>query len=115
MKKAVAALLISFFFLLCGCMRSTSGRIDELREHEWRAQFEGGATVSLSFEEDEATLVLENAGELAEISGKCLIDNEQFVIFVPELGQNYGFQYVPQGKTLELRYGEKTIVLKREK
>ena len=115
MKKTVSVLLISFFFLFCGCTRSTSGRIDELRKHTWSAQFEGGATVSLSFEEDEASLMLENAGELAEISGKCQIDNEQFVVFVPASGQNYGFRYMPRGKTLELRYGDNTIVLNREK
>ena len=56
MKKFVAVLMISFLFLLCGCTRSTSGRIDELRENSWEAQFEGGATVSLSFDGDEASL-----------------------------------------------------------
>ena len=115
MKKTVAALLISFFFLFCGCTQTTSGRIDELRKHTWTAQFEGGATVSLTFSDDEASFVLENAGELAEISGKCLIDGDQFVIFVPALGQNYGFEYVPQGNSLELSYGGNTVVLNREK
>ena len=114
MKKFVAVLMISFLFLLCGCTRSTSGRIDELRKNSWEAQFEGGATVSLSFDGDEASLLLENAGERAIISGKCLINDSELVIFVPELGQNYGFSYVPKGKTLELSFGDETVILNRK-
>ena len=34
-----------------------------------------------------------------------------FVIFVPEISQNYGFEYTPKGDTLELKYGEYTITL----
>ena len=113
MKKFVALLGISFLFILGGCTKSTSGRIDELKDNAWSAQFEGGASVSLTFDGDEACLLLENAGESVQISGKCLIDESELVIFVPAAGRNYGFSYVPQGSSLELGYGGESIVLNR--
>lgn len=92
-------------------MKSTMGYVDELRCNSWKAELEGGAEVELSFGEDSASLKINNAGESAEISGRCIIDDKSFVIFVPEISQNYGFNYVPRGDTLELSFGGSTITL----
>lgn len=50
-----------------------------------------------------------------EISGKCVIDDSNIVIFVPSLSLNYGFEYLPKGDELDLTYGGGTITLEKEK
>lgn len=113
MKKTVVMLIYFFVFgfILSGCMQSASGYIDELRENKWKAELDGGAEVELSFEDDFASLKINNGGESADISGRCIIDDKSFVIFVPEISQNYGFDYVPNGDTLELSFDGNTIIL----
>ncbi|MBQ1717099.1 MAG: hypothetical protein II025_04270, partial [Ruminococcus sp.] len=73
------------------------------------------AEVRLSFDGDSAALTVDSAGESIEISGKCVIDDSNIVIFVPSLSLNYGFEYLPLGDELELSYEGDTITLEKEK
>lgn len=114
MKKYVAGLLIISVLLFSGCMQSDCGYLDELTQNRWEARLSGGGKVSLRFSEDTAALHIENAGEKADITGRYLADESTFVVFVPEIGQNYGFSYEPRGNTLVLQMGENRITLRKK-
>lgn len=114
MKKFVGTVIFSCILLLTGC-QSRSGYIDELTSFAWKADLKGGGQVSLTFSGDTAALHLENGGESDTIEGKYLADQTQLVIFDPLLGQNYGFDYVPQGDTLLLSMNGSAVTLEKQK
>ena len=114
MKKFVGTVIFSCILLLTGC-QSRSGYIDELTSFAWKADLKGGGRVSLTFSGDTAALHLENGGESDTIEGKYLADQTQLVIFDPSLGQNYGFDYVPQGDTLLLSMNGSAVTLEKQK
>ena len=114
MKKFVGTVIFSCILLLTGC-QSRSGYIDELTGYAWQAEFKGGGQVSLTFSGDTASLHLENGGESETIEGKFLADQSQLIIFDPSLGQNYGFDYMPQGDTLLLGMNGSTVTLEKQK
>lgn len=100
--------------VLGGCSSAPVGCQSELTGAAWRASLEGGAEVRLRFEDGAAHFRIENAGESADISGQYLVDAERFVIFVPEVGQNYAFDYTPKGDTLELRWEGGVLTLQKD-
>ena len=114
MKKILFIFMFCAVFL-CGCTQSTSGSVEELCNYSWSKTLDGGAEVRLSFDGDSAALTVDSAGESIEISGKCVIDDSNIVIFVPSLSLNYGFEYLPKGDELDLTYGGGTITLEKEK
>lgn len=115
LKKIVIS-LIFFLWILCGCTQSASGNVDELCGASWSKTLEGGAAVSLRFEGNNcAYLTVESAGECTEIAGKYIADENQLVIFMPSLAQNYGFHYLPKGDELELSSGGRAITLEKQK
>ncbi len=111
MKKFVTFLFILSCFIFCGCTTDTSGNVYELTSSSWHTNLDGGGEVFLSFSEDIACLEVKNADKSTKIEGEYIADNSNLVIFVPKLCQNYGFSYVPKGKTLELSLNNKTISL----
>lgn len=113
MKKFVVILSIIICLLFCSCTADTSGYKYELTSKSWSAVLEGGARAELSFEGDIALLTLQSGGSTAQIKGKYVADDTSFVIFVPEIAQNYTFNYTPKGRTLELKYKNDTIILKQ--
>ena len=114
MKKYVCAALIAVIFVFCGCSNGAQGYTGELTGGSWHARLDGGGSISLSFDGDHAALTLENGGESATIRGRVIADDSTFVIFDRELGQNYGFSYVPEGDTMELSYEGNTVIMERE-
>lgn len=112
MKKFVGLLLFFLVIFLSGCTAS-SGYRDELTASTWQTTLDGGAEVSLQFDGDKADLTIDSAGERVTLQGKCLADERRFVIFVPSLRQNYGFDYIPDGDKLHLSYSGNTITLER--
>lgn len=115
LKKIVALLLISLCFVLCACTTNTSGYINELTSSKWQKTFEGGAEINLDFDENTAVLKINNSGISTEIKGDYIADQSSFVIFVPEVSQNYSFDYTPKGNKLDISYNNNTITLnKRE-
>ena len=116
MKKFVAAIIIICISMstLCGCGTKSQGYYAELTQSKWAAELDGGCKVSLAFVEDNACLTIENADMKTEIKGKTIADEHSFVVFMPEIAQNYGFEYTPKGSTLELTFEGNTITLKKQ-
>lgn len=69
--------------------------------------------MKLDFEEDTATLKINNSGKSTEIKGSYIADESTFVIFMPEVSQNYTFDYTPKGDKLDLSYNNNTITLNK--
>lgn len=113
MKKYVAGILFAVCFFLTSCTADTSDYVTELISSKWTVTLEGGAEVSLEFSQDTAMLKISNADNSTSISGSYIADEEAFVIFVPELAQNYKFGYCPRGNRLDLIYGKNTITLNK--
>ena len=115
LKKIVAVLLISLCFVFSACTTDTSGYIKELISSKWEKTLEGGAEINLEFYENTAVLKINNSGKSTEIKGEYIADRSSFVIFMPEVSQNYSFDYTPKGNKLDLSYNNNTITLnKRE-
>lgn len=108
MKKLVAALL-PLAVILCGCARSSSGNAAELTGRCWSAELEGGGEARLSFDGGLAVLSMKNGDESVVIGGEYLADGSELVIFDASAGQNYRFEYVPRGETLDLSYNGHTV------
>ena len=100
MKKFVISLLICLCFLLCSCSADTSGYQNELTCTDWSAELDGGGRISLSFDGDNASLIMMSGKDKAELCGKYVADDTTLVIFVPKLFRNYTFEYIPHGKSL---------------
>lgn len=103
---------VLFCFLLTSCTVNTSGYSEELTSKAWEAKLDGGAEVVLKFEDDYASLIIENGNLKNEIKGKCIVDDTSFVIFDTQVDTNYLFNYEPQGNSLLLKRNDNTIVLK---
>lgn len=113
LKKLVAVLLISVCFVLSACTTDTSGYVNELKSSKWAVKLDGGAELNLEFDEDTAVLKINNSGKSTEIKGRYIADENSFVIFMPEVSQNYTFGYTPKGDTLDLSYNKNTITLNK--
>lgn len=115
--KKFVILLLSFLLaavlLLSGCETAPDGCAHELTDHSWQTSLESGATVSLDFSGEYACLKIQSGDEAVKISGKYLAGESELVIFMPEIYQNYGFEYTPRGNFLDLSYEGKTITLKK--
>ena len=113
LKKLVAVILISICFVFSSCTTDTSGYVNELKSSKWESKLEGGAELSLEFDEDTAVLKIINSGKSTEIKGNYIADENSFVIFMPEISQNYTFDYTPKDYKLDLSYNNNTITLKK--
>lgn len=113
MKKFVILLLICLCFPLCSCSADTSGYQNELTCTDWSAELDGGGKISLSFDGDNASLIMISGKDKAELCGKYVADDTTLVIFVPKLYRNYTFEYIPHGKKLDLSYNGSKITLIR--
>lgn len=113
MKKFVILLLICVCFLLCSCSADTSGYSHELTCNSWSAELDGGGKINLSFDGDNASVILQSGKDKTELCGKYVADDTTLVIFVPNLYRNYTFEYVPHGKKLDLSYNGSKITLNR--
>jgi hypothetical protein len=111
MKKIVVVLIFLISVILPSCTTDTSGYKSELVSRKWIAELSGGATVNLEFAENIAKLEMRNADKKVEIKGRYVADDETFVIFVPEISQNYSFTYLPKGEKLDVSYNGYTITL----
>lgn len=111
MKKLVVLLMLFLCFLFCSCTADTSGYKSELTSRAWSAKLQGGAEAKLSFSGDKATFSLKSNNTTACIEGKYIADEHSFVIFMPDISQNYTFEYTPKGENLELKYNGSTITL----
>lgn len=113
LKKIVTLLLIPLCFVFSACTTDTSGYMNELISSKWQKTLEGGAEINLEFDENTAVLKINNSGKSIEIKGEYIADQSSFVIFVPEVSQNYSFDYTPKGNKLDLSYNNNTITLNK--
>lgn len=111
MKKFVAVLAVSVCFMLCSCYADTSGYTYELTKNSWYADFEGDKSAQLSFEQDEACFKFVSMNKTAVIKGDYIADDSTFVIFVPQLSQNYKFDYSVHGEKLDVTFNGAKITL----
>ena len=94
MKKFVILLLICLCFLLCSCSADTSGYQNELTCTDWSTELDGGGKINLSFDGENASLIMMSGKDKAELCGKYVADDTTLVIFVPKLYRNYTFEYI---------------------
>lgn len=87
--------------------------MNELTSSKWKAKLEGGAEINLKFDGNIAELKISNSGKSTEIKGDYIADQSSFVIFMPEVSQNYSFDYTPKGNKLDLSYNNNTITLNK--
>ena len=113
MKKFVTLFYLIICIMFCSCTQNTSGYSYELTSSNWHKTLDGGAEISLTFDDDTANFAIKNSDKSTQIKGKFLADEETFVIFVPEISQNYGFSYKPKGSTLDITYNGNTITLEK--
>lgn len=113
MKKFVALFLIIFIFSLCSCTTATSSYKSELISSSWHTTLEGGAEVSLTFDDEIAALDISSTDKSCKIEGKYIADEQTLVIFVPKIAQNYGFSYTPKNSTLTLSFEGNSITLEK--
>ena len=113
MKKTVGWALLLFLLsgMLSGCAHTSTGSAAELRQYNWRADPDGGGSLTLCFEGENASLTMENGGESETIAGRFLADDSTLIIFDDSVSQSYRFGYVPNGDRLALTYGGNTVEL----
>lgn len=114
MKKIFLLLSITLCFALCSCSVDTSGYKQELTSNEWEAKLESGAEVNLKFSGEKACFSITNAGNQTTIDGNYVADENSFIIFVPNLAQNYRFEYFPRGVQLDLTYNNNKVTLNQK-
>lgn len=118
MKKTLVIIALIVLLLLCGCTQNAPSYKTELINSAWKVKAEGGAEAVLEFsgEADDlsAEFTITNADKTVKISGNCLADEQSFVIFDGSVMQNYAFDYLPKGDTLDLTYNNKTITLQKQ-
>lgn len=112
----ISLVLISAFILmtaafLCACERVIRDASDELVMNSWSAALDGGAKVSLTFEEDNAVFSVTNGDVSSSLEGLCILSAEQFTVCDEETGENYTFDYRLFGDHIELTYNNSTIIL----
>ena len=100
MKKFVILLLICLCFLLCPCSTDTSGYQNELTCTDWSAELDGGGKISLSFDGENASLIMMSGKDKAELCGKYVADDTTLVIFVPKLYETTPLNIFPTEKSL---------------
>lgn len=114
MKKPVISVLIFLMVLmLSGCETAPKGNIVELTDYSWQTTLDSGAEITLNFDDNRASFNVKNGEKTVSISGRYLADETEFVIFMPEIKQNYGFGYTPRGSMLDIKHDGKTITMKK--
>ena len=118
MKKLVILLVLPIVMLFCGCTKNAPSPQNELISSSWAATLEGGGEVKLQFygEPDDlsAELIISNAQKSVTIGGKCLTDSKSFVIFDESISQNFAFDYIPKGNTLDISYNGSDLTLQKQ-
>ena len=115
MKKLVISVLIILLIIitLSGCETAPKGNIVELTDYSWQTTLDSGAEITLNFDDNRASFNIKNGEKTVNISGRYLADETEFVIFMPEIKQNYGFEYTPRGSMLDIKHDGKTITMKK--
>lgn len=113
-KTEVLLLSLIFMLNLSGCCKNKiMTRADELMSASWSAQDKYGKKITLSFSQNKALIQLETKEFTGRIYGTATVNDDTFEIADKALNENYVFKYVLFGNKIDLKYGEKTIELKK--
>ncbi len=113
--KRIITLLISFIMLitLCSCTQQKINSLsNELKSKEWEGKGEYMTTITLDFEEDNATVeIVAYGGAKNSISGLSIVSDSTITINDDKLKKNFTFTYTLQGNQLELEYDGQKIIM----
>ena len=113
-KSGVLLLLFISVLNLSGCCkRQIMTKADELMSASWSAQDNYGKKITLSFNQNKALIKLETKDFTGKIYGMVTLSDDTLEIADKALNENYVFKYVLFGNKIDLKYGEKTIELKK--
>lgn len=115
MKKFVAVFILLISFVFSACTADTSGYVHELTSAKWKANLEGGVELELEFDKNTALLKIDNSDKSVKIKGRYLASEKSFIIFMPEIAQNYTFDYLPMGEKLNVTYNGRTVTFDKAK
>lgn len=115
MRKFATLVCVMLCIFLCSCTVDTSGYSYELTSKIWETECKGGAKIILSFDDENASLFIQNGELKSEIAGKYFVDKTTFVIFDTKVKSNYMFNYKPCGNKLYLTHNSHTITLESKK
>lgn len=119
-KKRVILLALAVIFLFCGCSRAVCNYADELKSSVWLSEFKNNTSVRLSFSDYNCKLEISTNETKdtkrinAEITGLCVVDNENFAVTDEKTGQTFKFNYKLKGKTCDIIYNGAILTLNRE-
>lgn len=113
MRKCIIIILVfAFLLLLCSCTKVIVNSADELTSYSYSKEFENGNIVSLSFDENNATLSMKTKrGDKAVISGFCEISDSEFVIFDSKTYVSYPFGYRVHYDSVDIMYDTNVLTL----
>lgn len=110
-RFSVLGMVLISAFSLVSCTPVINNASDELRMNDWRYEGDNGSTVSLSFDDTDAYLYIENAAYTLDISGLCAADDDSLTICDTDIGKNYSFGYHLYGDRVELNFGSGVLEL----
>ena len=99
--------------LLSGCSKTIDSPADELRAFSWQGDYENGNTVTLSFDDSNASLSVSNNDFELELEGLCVFSDDSFTICDNGSDINYTFGYALYGDRVEMSFIDGTISLKK--
>ena len=99
--------------ILTSCTRTIRSASDELPMFQWEAQYDNGNHASLIIEDDIAEFCVDNDAFALNLSGDYLIDDDSLTIFDNTTQMSYHFGYLIHGDSVELTFGDGTIVLNK--
>lgn len=105
--------VVMFSLLMYGCTRVIRDASDELVMYSWSTVLEGGAEVSLTFEDEDAAFSVKNGENSSTVKGYCVLSSDQFVIIDEKTEESYTFDYILRGDSVELSYQNSLIILER--
>ena len=113
-KSGVLLLLLISVLNLAGCCkRQIMTKADELMSASWSAQDGYGKKITLSFTQNEALIQLEAKDFTGKICGTATVIVDTLEIADKSLKENYIFGYVLFGNKIDLKYGDKTVTLRK--
>lgn len=108
----VLAFIVCFSF--CSCQRVIENKKDEVEQNLWQSEFENQNTVTLRFDDINATFTVEDNERLKLfIHGMFFIDDESIYIIDDETHTAFSFSYILHGDRIELIFNEKKIELSK--
>ena len=111
MRVSIVIIAICGAFGLSACTRVIENASDELKMYHWACEEENGSQISLSFEDTDARLTVENEAFSMNIEGLCIADDDSFTICDSKSKNNYTFGYQLYGDRVELSFGSGMITL----